>query len=51
MLAVQDLVPRAAFSTHVVVLASIRLVNCGVMRMAMMAPPSHGSTLSFLEAL
>ena len=32
-------------------LVSIRLVNCGVMSMPMIAPPSHGSTFSFLAAL
>ena len=54
MLAVQEVVPRAEFSTHTVepkVLVFIRLMNCGVMSIAMMEPPSHGSTLSFLEAL
>ena len=35
-------------SAHVV---SMRLMNDGVMRAAMIAPPSHGSTLSFLDAL
>ncbi len=54
MFAVHDVVPSAAFSVQTVdekVLVSIRLVNCGVINMAMMEPPSHGSTLSFLAAL
>ena len=48
-------VPSVAFSTQWTasphVLASDSAANCGVMSMAMIEPPSHGSTLSFFDAL
>ena len=51
----QEVVPSVALLTQVVTpfhfSESIRSANCGVIRAAMMEPPSHGSTLSFFEAL
>ena len=53
-MATHDSVPRVGLVVQVVpgnFAVSVRLMNSGVNRAAMMVAPSHGSTSSFLAAL
>ncbi len=49
--ATQLSVPRVALVVHTVLAESLSALNSGVISASMMAPPIHGSTLSFLAPL